>query len=234
MLVPNPLLPNNKAPALMPTVFAEDTYVRPLNRPLSGSTDRPSSSTASRPITPGSGTPNLKGCLKTHSRTHSAATAKRARFSDQLAMDKNGAAREPKTITHSSSTVAQGLVKPILPVHHDDAAPPSSMFSMSSSNPSFTEYKAKHINHYVPLSQVDHPHESIQEHVKYRLDNRVMSLQEAFEHLDVHNSGFITQEELLNVPSFLFIEFLSLIAYRSVGLLVLGSAHYCQRLHGLA
>jgi hypothetical protein len=191
----------------MPTVFAEDTIVKPLVRPLSGAASRPGSSSASRPgssgnsrsTTPGSSLPNLKGCLKTHARAHSAAAAKRARFSEPLIAGKSGTGG-PRVITHSSSTGTQGVVIATNPhVHHNETAPTASMFSVSASNPDFDVQMSKHVNHYVPLSEVSHPYTSIHEHVRYRLDNRIMSLAEAFQHLDVHNSGFITQEELLNV-----------------------------------
>lgn len=204
--VPNPLVPNNKAPPLMPTVYAEDTIVKPLSGPSSASRSRPTTpgtkplygsrpNTGSRPTTP-----KLKGCLKSHTRAHSAAEKKRARFHDDPTATNtllNGTSAHPKVVTHSESTPTAAFTQPAPHVRHDEAAPSSSMFSVSSSNPSFQP--KKHANHYVPLSQVSHNHQSIHEHLKYRLDNRVMSLHEAFQHLDVHNSGYITQDELLNV-----------------------------------
>ena len=186
--MPNPLVPTNKAPPLMPTVFAEDTVIKDCSGIPVTPGERPGSDVRTSSERPS--TPKLKGCLKSHARAHSAAHKKRLRFHNELVSDHH-APTHPVDADIGSDQVSA----------NDDSVVTSSMFDLSSSNPTH-EQKSKHHNHYVPLSTVSHSHQTIPEHVKYRLDHRMMSLKEAFQHLDVHNSGYVTQEELVNVRMF--------------------------------
>jgi hypothetical protein len=205
LVVPNPILPNNKTAALSPSVYAGDIQdhinafvARPVT-PGGTSAVAPSLPTESRPTTP------LKPCLKTHARAHSAARKRRVRVSEKdntthehSSSMKNPGPKTPgpKTISHKA-TVANEWAATEAPrvVQHTDSGGQSSMFGMSMGNPDYEPDTAKQSHHYTPFSA---PSQKIADTIQLKLDNRMISLHEAFQYLDTTNCGYITHEELLN------------------------------------
>ena len=180
----------------MPTVYADD-----INGHIADFIARPitpidSGISTSRPTTP------LKPCLKTHARAHSAARKRRVTISE-----KNNTVQEHSTSakstgqgkelvhTHSSSLSQEAMDPPRPAVHHNENADVSSMFGMSMSNPNYQPDPEKRSHHYTPFNA---PPQKIADTIQLKLDNRMISLHEAFRFLDMTNSGYITQEELLN------------------------------------
>lgn len=171
--VPNPILPNNYTPDLMPTVYANEI---PLGIP--GSPIATEAPEISRPITP------LKPCIKTHARAHSAATKKRRVFINDPSSG---------SLPHSSS---EPIPHTLPQVRHDESTPTASMFGITVANPDYEPSIESQSRHEGAFSAQP---KTIKDAIKLRLDHRMVSLHEAFKFLDVTNSGFVTQEELLNV-----------------------------------
>ena len=197
--VPNPILPNNTAPDLMPSVHASDIQnhinafiLNPVTPGEGGGTSRPSSP--------------LKPCLKSHARAHSAAKKKRVLIFEtgntaQAAPTHNGPgtatnAAGTRVVTHEGTAENEwAATAPRPAVHHNDGAPTRSMFDITVSNPDYEPDPSKQSHHYTPFNP---PKQKLADTIKLKLDNRILSLHQAFEHLDTTNCGYITQNELLN------------------------------------
>lgn len=207
--VPNPILPNNRTADLMPAVYAndiQDNINSFIMRPVTPADGR----NISRPTTP------LKPCIKAHARAHSAARRKRVSILDKNTVsqgtDDTSSQHNNASIAHDGHAIAHGgprvirhtgsaenewaATEPVpRPVHHNDAPAKGSMFSMTSSNPDYEPDPNKQSHHYTPFEP---PPKKIADTIRLKLDNRVFSLQQAFQELDTTNCGYITQNELLN------------------------------------
>lgn len=198
--VPNPILPNNRAPDLMPTVHASDIQGH-INNFILNPVAPSEGGGASRPSSP------LKPCLKSHARAHSAAKKKRVFIAEngntvQDALKYNGsesaanATGGPRVITHKGLAENEWAATQAHPaVQHNDVTPTGSMFGITASNPDYEPDPSKQNHHYTPFVP---PKQKLADTIKLKLDNRMLSLHQAFQHLDTTNCGYITQNELLN------------------------------------
>lgn len=181
----------------MPAVYAND-----IQSNINSFIMRPITPVDSGITTMSPGTP-LKPCIKSHARAHSAARKRRVSISETADVA-SSSDKHVETVPHVGPRVIKhtgiadnewAATEPRRVVHHNDGGPTGSMFSVLSSNPDYEPDQSKQSHHYTPFHP---PPKKIVESIKLKLDNRVMSLHQAFQQLDTTNCGFVTQNELLN------------------------------------